>query len=820
MQTIQASFTSGELSPELSSRVDLQKYASGLKTARNVLIGKAGGVFNRPGSRYVGQTKTAGARLFGFEVASGSSYAIEVGVGYFRFFKDHAAITSGASVYEVSNTYTADEIYELRFIQSNDIVYITHENHVPKTLTRIADDDWDFEDFPFINGPFRISNSDLTSTIKPSATTGNITLVASEDIFDADHIGSIWRIKHRIQAQAYNVTRTATVTGTSLYFKGTWYLITTGTWTGTLIVEKSYDNSTWTEVASYSSADNFNIDTFGAEADLVYMRVRLSAITSGSVTINFRVSQYTNTGIVKITSVTDANNAAATVISVVGSETATSDWAEGSWSDYRGYPSSVLFYQDRLVFAGLEDIWMSKTSNYVDFGISDPLVDSDSIGISLPSRKLNQIRDITGLKQLIALTFSTAWSVRGLNGIITPTTVQTDLEEYRGVSGLSPLMIGNKIIFNETIGATFRELGYNYEGDSYVSSDISILSEHLFAGYTMIDTAYQQEPYSVMYAVRDDGKMLAMTYMPEQEVLAWSWFETDGEYKSVITIPSETCNEVWTIVDRDGVEYIEYMRERTDSEDPADHYFVDCGFSYDVPIEIDNITKGTSTKITISGHSFSDDDVIELREIEGLVDGDDTLNGLKYIVDNAGTNDFDILDLDGVAIDTSGYSDYDSGGVASSVVTSISGLDWLTGKEVSILADGNVLPRQTVISGMITLDPGYSRVHVGLPYISDIATLKPELNLKDGTVQGKKLKISDVKLRVLRSRGGFIGPDEDNLIEFIQREVGGDVIDLVSGQIDGTANFHYSDDGSMLIRQVDPLPMHILALIPEITIGG
>jgi hypothetical protein len=153
-------------------------------------------------------------------------------------------------------------------------------------------------------------------------------------------------------------------------------------------------------------------------------------------------------------------------------------------------------------------------------------------------------------------------------------------------------------------------------------------------------------------------------------------------------------------------------------------------------------------------------------------------------------------------------------------VDAISGLGHLEGKTVSILADGNVEAQKTVASGAITLSHPASKIHIGLPIESDIQTLNLELG--QPTQQGKKKSISAVTLRVEESRGGKIGYDADHLTEFKQRayEPYGTATSLKTGDIKVTLPSTWKTEGSIFFRQSDPLPMTLLAVIPEVSVGG
>jgi hypothetical protein len=153
--------------------------------------------------------------------------------------------------------------------------------------------------------------------------------------------------------------------------------------------------------------------------------------------------------------------------------------------------------------------------------------------------------------------------------------------------------------------------------------------------------------------------------------------------------------------------------------------------------------------------------------------------------------------------------------------TSITGLDWLEGETVAILADGAVQNQKKVTGGAITLDHPASTVHVGLPYTADLQTLPPALQV-DGFGQGRQLNVNKVWIRVFQSSGIFAGPDEDNLTEYQQRttEPYGTPPSLQSGQAEIVMTPQWNSDGQIFIRQENPLPLTVVSITAEVAIGG
>ena len=193
-------FTSGELSPRLNGRIDMDKYYNGASTISNFVVLMHGGLTKRPGTRFIREIKTSsgsnsGARLVPFVFSKTQAYVLEFGHNYIRFYKDEGIIvSSGTTPYEIATTYTAAQLDELEFVQSADILYIVHGSHEPAKLSRTGHTAWTLTDVDFKDGPYNAVNGTST-TFSSSATTGSVTITASSSVFTANDVGRWIRMK-------------------------------------------------------------------------------------------------------------------------------------------------------------------------------------------------------------------------------------------------------------------------------------------------------------------------------------------------------------------------------------------------------------------------------------------------------------------------------------------------------------------------------------------------------------------------------------------------------------------------------------------------
>jgi hypothetical protein len=829
--TKQSSFANGEVSFDMWGRDDYAKYFVSAKTMENFIPLPYGGAQNRPGTYFIAEVKDSSkkVKLLPFQFSVEQAYVIEAGENYFRYYKDSGQIINGSTIVETTTTYTQDHLFNIKTAQSADTLYLCNSLYKPKTLTRTSHYDWIFADLSYKNGPFRTQNiTDTTVTASALIGTG-ITLTASSSIFTSDQIGSLFQISHDVTGQALNIAFSATTITETIKCNGDWSLITHGTWTGKLELQWSKDNgSTWKTIRSYTSASDVNPNTSGKTSELVLLRLNYTH-TSGTCNVDLNAYSFINDGVVKITTVTSGNVAKADVLTDIAFTTATKDWAEGSWSTKNGYPSCVKFYQNRLGFAGSAKdpltLWLSKIGDYPNFLSSTPTQDDDAITAPLVSEGVNSIRSMVSIGNMVAFTAGGTWKIGtgSESASLTPNTLRALQQGYIGSSVLSPIVVGSRILYCQEMGSTVRDIGYILSDDVYKGDDLTMLARHLFKNHTIVDWAFQQEPDSIIWAVRNDGVLLSFTYNKEQDVYAWARHETAGYFESVAAIPGNGYTEIYFVVRREinGVtkRFIEKLMPRMVSTDPRDQFFIDCGLSYDNPISITGATKTSPIVITAIGHGFSNGNYVDFSDIKGMVQ----LNGFRGKVANKTANTFEIVNMDDdTNIDGTNYTAYKSGGYVRKSVITMSGLDHLEGETVTILADGSVNSQQVVTGGSITLDDYASRVHVGLGYECNLETLNIDFPMKDGTIQGRTKSIRNITVRFENTYGGFVGINGDNNLEIIEQNLSdtyGKPADLVTGDKKVSPYTDFQTNATVYIRQSDPLPMTVLAIMSEVEIG-
>lgn len=601
---------------------------------------------------------------------------------------------------------------------------------------------------------YTLSIGDNT-TVKASDVYGDITLTASDDIFTKSDEGSLFSLTHFLETD-YKKGIPSSTGGNlqvSVLPKSNVYVESFGFWDGNFSLEK-YDpvSLQWVNVRTQSGnrSQNYSLTKENTSESIASYRVTSTEFNTdvwsgenekqrGYITIQSIGGDYT--GHVLITEYVSPTVVKGTVKKQLASTGETRDFAFAAWNGEKGYPSATGFYEDRLVFAGSkgfpQTFWTSKTGDYYNFGTSIPSADDDGITATLNGGQMNGIKAIIAFGEMLLLTAGGEFKVSGGGKAITGSNVLSQPQEYRGVSDVNPVTIGSRIIYVQHQGNIIRDLAYSYDVDKYTGDDLNLLASHLFEGHKIISMTYQQIPNSIVWCVRDDGLLLGLTYIKEQDIYAWHQHTTaGGKFVSVCNIGGSTEDKLYAVIERGGQYYVEIMESRDKSTNVEDQFFVDSGITYE---------------------------------------GEPT--------------------------------------------DEISGLEHLEGYTVAILADGNVLPQQTVENGKVLLGNKYKKVHVGLPIDAEIKTLPIDFTAQDGTYLSRKKRIATVTLLLKDSRGGLFGMKENELDEFKWRsnEAYGEPIGLQTGKFKVTIkSATYDETQQIIIKQPDPLPMTVLSLIPEI----
>lgn len=755
----QLAFTTGEVSPDVSSRFDLEQYKSALLEAENVVIRPYGAVAKRQGSQYVGQVKYSDkpTRLFEFTTNTNKSFMLEFGDKYIRVW--NYGVYTGI---EVTTPFTSDILFDLNCSQSGDVMFICSGKYPIQTLSRYSDTDWRMSAYKLTEQPYDEINTDNGYTL----TVNGDTITSTKDLFTSDMVGSVIQIAYYVEAvhtksagevvekkvkrymQAQTIEKTYNninynVGSYSTDTELSWKFTTHGTWEGTVKLQISNnDGQTWKDYRTYTSKNDYNVTDTGkieAGARLKYV----SDIKSGSVNCDLSIMPFTQYGIVEIKSVTDAKNAKVNVLNGIKEGEPSYQWKLGSWNRGRGYPKLCTFYQDRFVVAATDSkpnyIWMSRTGDYPNFGVEKvegTITDDSAITLPVINRKMYEIRHLVPANDLIILTSGNEWIVSG-DKTITPTNCNLKTQTQRGALSCEPQFIGNRCVFVQERGGTVRDMGYSYESDNYTGQDLTLFVKTRVRGYLTITSAYAQDPDSIIYYIRNDGEINCLTYIPEQKVYGWSHFVTNGKYLYCESVSEGEQDSLYTLVER-----------------------------------------------TLQGK--------KVKCIERMVP----------------------LYSDDVNVFLDCYVEFKS----SNAIDSIN-IPHLSGQTVQVVIDDKQQPDVIVPDdGLLQLNVSGSNIKIGLPFTSKIRVPSVEMQMQDGTLQGRIATVSRVVLRMYKSFGGKVGRTFDRMDDITLPPN-----ELFTGDkpvILPKMGTNYSTDTSICIKHSDPFPFNLLSITRIVEIGG
>ncbi|WP_260767376.1 phage tail protein [Klebsiella aerogenes] len=819
---IQPSFSGGEIAPSLYGRIDMAKYQVALRKCDNFIVRQYGGVENRPGTQFIAAAKYPDrkCRLIPFQFSTVQTYALEFGHNYMRVIKDGGLVlTTGDVIYELATPYADSDVFGLKFTQSADVMTIVHPSYPPKELRRYAHDNWQIVDVETKNGPFEDINVDESVTVYASGTTGTITLTASSAIFGSEQVGKLFYLEQpAVDSVPVWETSKTTAIDDIRRADSNYYRANTAGKTGTL-------RPSHTEGMAWDGWGGTGDDDTGVQWEYLH---------SGF-------------GIARITSVAgDGLSATADVISripenAVGSDKASYKWARYAWNSVNGYPATVVYYQQRLYFAASsaypQTIWASRTGDYKDFGKSNPVQDDDRIVYTYAGRQVNEIRHLIDVGSLVVLTSGGEFVATGdQNKVLTPSSFSLSSQGSNGSSDVPPIAVSNIALFIQEKGSVVRDLAYSFDVDGFQGNDLTILANHLFQKRSIIDWSFCIVPFSSAFCVRDDGKLLVLTYLRDQQVFAWSPQSSAGKYESTCGIGEGSEDAIYFVVNRtingQVVRYIERLSSRQFTND-LDAFFVDSGLSYDGRNTAGRAAtiSGGSGKwsyqvpyiLTMSGGSyFSAGDVG--AQIQFPYTGTDPVDG----TDVAMQLRCDIISVEsGNSVTITANRDIPA--VLQNTATTnwtmarqtFSGLEHLEGQTVNILSDASVEPQKVVTGGAVTLEKPGGVVHIGLPINAQFETLDININGQE-TLLDKKQLISTVTLVVNASRGIWASTPGGQWYEYPQREFEfyDDPVEDATGKVEVKLDSIWEKNGRLKIRQTDPLPLSVLAVIPRITVGG
>jgi hypothetical protein len=525
---------------------------------------------------------------------------------------------STARIYTLASPFLTADLFDLNFVQSADVVTIVHPNYIPQNLSRISAST--FQLAPDVPGAVMQPPTGLTGSssggVKQNygyAVTAvsedgteesvmSIPVVVNSALLDQTAATPIqitlnWTAPAGLIVSAYNVYKWGPITvsnGTPPTVFG--YIGQTQSTSFTdsnIAADFSQVPDQFIDPFSTGQLENITVLTGGAyTAGGSVSYIPLTITGDGTGAAGYGVVDYTSGAIVGAfittpgkgyTQITiSAGTGGATFQPQIGPETGT-------------YPSVVSYIQQRRAYAAPngdpQGYTMSQTGNYDNFNVSPVVEDSDAITGRLASVEVDFIQSMTPMSTgLVVLTSGGAWLLSGgtPGAPLTPSATTATRQASHGANSFPAIVWNYDVLYMQQKGNTVRDLAFNFYLQSYVGDDRSYLSQHLFTNFNFVQWCAAEEPLKLIWIVRDDGVMLSMTYLPEQQVYGWAHHDTQGLFRSVATVSEGTVDAVYVIVSRyvqpgancgsGWFDFIERFDDRK-FDCTEDVWFLDCALS-------------------------------------------------------------------------------------------------------------------------------------------------------------------------------------------------------------------------------------------------
>ena len=673
-----------------------------------------------------------------------------------------AAIES-AGIVEIAAPWTTAQLREIRYDQSADIIYLANDAWQQRKIERRTTRSWSVATYYSNDGPFAFAATNNV-TMTPSAAFGNITITASDAVFRSSDVGSLLRIDseganstHRLGAElqytdAFNIFGV----GADMNFNVT----ISGTWSGTLSLQASYDGpdagfiTSTTEIYTTNGSNSVTFPSTSAVNNIErWYRVGFEPgnYTSGVALVQFNSRGSDGYGVYRITEFTSDTQVSAEVLRAPSGLTASKDWRLSAWSERRGWPSAVKLFDGRLWWAGLDKFWGSESDNFTAFS-TETDGDSGSIQRSIATGgSVATVQWMLGLQRLLIGTDASEVSVRSssFDEPLTPTNVTLKDASTQGCAAYQPVKIDSRGIYVQRSGTRVFEIVYNFENNDYASIDVTRLNEDIAVG-GIVELAVQRQPETYIWMVRADGEVPILLYNPSEKVAGFMRFIAGPSeagvavVESIATLPESGEDAMYLAIRRtiDGVTVrtIEKLAKHSEARGGAINHMADS-FVY---------AAGPSTTVT-AAHLLNESGLVAWA----------TNNANKQVV--------------------------------------------LTG----LSADG---------SGVISLGGTYTNVTVGLPYYWRYRSAKLAYGAEGGTamLQNKRIGTVGILAADIMPRGVQIGHDFTNMYDMpidVYQQIDQDTVQATLDELAFPFSGEWNTDSRVCMKGSAPYPCTLLGLV-------
>lgn len=785
-----------------------------------------------------------------------SSYIVEISYNNIRFYTNHGVRVDGDEIYSIKSPYNYLDLFDengltrIQYIQSGDLLYLFHALYPIKILYRDKFNEWHVEDFELRNGPWQSVNT-TSNTIHVSEREDGVYAASNYETFSTGDVGRLLRLTVT-QPQAVAWQAEKYYERETVIFSDNKYYLCTGAGTSGTIKP---------------------VHTSGIRSDGGVMWEYLHAGYGV-----FKITEYIANDSVKVV---PQGKYPAELISYP-----TDYWELSVFGGDSLYPMSGAFFKGR--FALLADVnnvptvFMSCSDDYDNFADKEfgEVLDNSAITIPLYSNEYASPTFLISGAVLFAGTSSGEFAIDSASASnpLSPSNVQSTQFSSFGSLPIMPVRAGNSILYVSKQGVGLRNIAYSFENDGYESIDISLFGKHLLnKGISQI--IYQELPDKIIWIATQDGRLVGLTYMTEQNVAAYHRHDLSGFVNSIAVIPNPDTKyeDLWLEVERDGSNCIEWMDEGF-SADKAKAYFIDSGLEIErtFTTTFDDVIKETSgalknTDVVVySQNQFRETlsatgedirsirvhgekrDIVEDCGVTWVVEGEEdvpytfeipeSMLGFKVGVsftyeDLFGDRKAERLIEGTIQSSILNFIIPIKGNNTHAIITfdidrkkddiSISGLDHLEGMEVKVIIDGAEKENQIVNNGSITVPYDAKKIEAGLPiksvYIPQVLYMQTDMSSGVGDVQ----RIDHVTLMMWNSMGGMIGQDTESLNPIYYRDTDAkmdNTTPLFTGNKKIPVNFNTTsikEKGATVVVYNDSIfPMCILAIAPHFSTSG
>lgn len=840
--------------------------AHGYSNGDWIFIQSVGGMTNFNGLTWIVQNVTTNT----FTVTDLFGTAVDT-----TNFSVYTSGGTAARIYTVVSPYAAVDLPYLKFTQSADVMSLTCVNPVTNTeyppydLERFGATNWTFTQVSFaaiIAAPTGVvvtaQNSTTVSTWYSYLVTAIDRDTGEESV--ASTPGTVENNDISINAGSNTITWTAVANASSYNIYKATPSYSVGVPVGTLYGYMSTAFGTQATdtniIADFTKVPPTHRDPF-ARGAITSITITNGGTGQAQATIGYTITTATGSGFVGLPVVVAGVFVAMIIqnpgkgyllgdtIAITGAHTIQATATLNIGNQTGTYPSVVAYFQTRRFYADTlnapDTYFASKPGLFLNMDSSDPVQPNDAI-IGTPwAQQIDGVQFMIPMPGgLVVFTGKGAWQIGGggTGDAITPSNQVATPQAYNGCNDhVPPIVADYDILYVQAKGSVVRDLSYNFFANIYTGTDKTVLSNHLFVNHTIVQWGYAEEPFKVIWAVRDDGILLSFTYLKEQDVYSWARHDTNGLFMGVCCITEPPVDATYLIIQRYVRGAWRYYSERMDNRywpTMESCFCVDAGLSWPMTFPaatLNVLTSGTGTGVhfTTSASVFTAGDIGKIIRVGG---GKATVTAY-----NSGT---DVTCTITTAITATIPNDPDNMPVPATsgnwsitpTTTSVTGLNHLEGKIVAILADGSVMPSKVVTNGAVSLPQAYSSIHVGLPYTCQLQSLYLDPSGVPSTMQGKRKNISSVSVRVEASRGIFVGTNQPDasvqpnyatvawsgLKEVKERGAlvnAGASIPLFTGDFYVNVPGDWDVKGQVAIQQNYPLPANILAFITQFVPG-